>query len=507
MWPLRTVDRWLNGITMYRLLSYGLGLLVLISISFCLLGWISLSAVGLGLSALILLAVCYGSNRLLASFLNAQPNSESAIITGLILVFLLPAATTPLRALAIAGVGFIAMASKYILVIRHKHIFNPVAIATLIASLAGIIPVVWWVGNPALFIPMIVLGLIVTRKVRQFRLVITFIATALATMLFVGQLNQQPLLDSIKDGLLSWPLIFFATIMLTEPATMPADNYYKTLFAILVGVIFGCQLTLGPLSSTPQLALVLGNVFAFIVSPRIKLQLKLKAVRQLSTQSYDFVFALPEDAKLSFKPGQYIDWTLPHHKVDGRGNRRTFTIASSPTEPEVHLGAKFYEPASSYKQALRQMKLGDIITIGQLAGSFTLPENPDQKLVFIAGGIGITPFRSMLKYLIDTDQHRTITLFYLVNEPKEAVYRDVLKQAQRIGLKIVFVFAKSAVPSGWPGYSGSLDIPLIIKEVPDFKARHYFVSGPNGMVDHFKSDLRKSGVKQAQITTDYFPGY
>lgn len=507
MWVVRKIDGWLNSITMYRLLLYGLGLVVGLGIGFSAFGWISLSVLGLVISSFILLTVCYGSSWLLSRFFNAQTNYESSLITALILICLLPPTTSLTRGLAIAGVGFIAIASKYIFAIRHKHVFNPVAIAVLVASVAGIVPVTWWVGNPALFLPVVILGLLITRKIRHFTLVSTFIGTALLTLLFVGLLNQQPLLEVFLDAFRSWPLVFFATIMLTEPATMPSDKYYQVLFGVLVGIIFGCQLEIGPFVSTPQFALVIGNLFAFIVSPRVKYQLKLVAKHQLSAQSYDFVFALPKGAKFMFKPGQYVDWTLPHHKVDGRGNRRTFTIASSPTETHVHLGAKFYEPASTYKQTLKAMQAGDTITIGQLAGSFTLPPDPMTKLVFIAGGIGVTPFRSMLKYLVDIKQHRDITLFYLLNDSKEAVYRDVLKEAQHIGLKVVFVFAKAEVPSGWPGYSGALDMKIIAKEVPDYKTRHYYISGPNGMVEHFKSDLRTSGVKSHQITTDYFPGY
>src|SRR5260370_1410080 len=121
-----------------------------------------------------------------------------------------------------------------------------------------------------------------------------------------------------------------------------------------------------------------------------------------------------------------MEFTLAHPHSDSRGNRRYFTLASSPTENLVHLGIRFYDQGSSFKQAMFQMNGKTQFVAAQIAGDFTLPTDPSQKLVFIAGGIGITPFRSMLKYLLDTHQRRDIVMFYANRRVDEIVYKDVL---------------------------------------------------------------------------------
>ncbi|TGV95790.1 FAD-dependent oxidoreductase, partial [Mesorhizobium sp. M2E.F.Ca.ET.154.01.1.1] len=114
--------------------------------------------------------------------------------------------------------------------------------------------------------------------------------------------------------------------------------------------------------------------------------------------------------KLAFQAGQYLEWTLGLDRSDNRGNRRYFTVASSPTEQSVRLGVKFYPKSSAFKQALGTMRPGGTIHAAQLAGDFTLPSDPKIKIAFLAGGIGITPFRSMLQYLIDRNESRPIVV-------------------------------------------------------------------------------------------------
>lgn len=281
---------------------------------------------------------------------------------------------------------------------------------------------------------------------------------------------------------------------------MPATRRYQLLFALLVGTLYSAQLKFGiltedffvVLSTSPHMVLLAGNLFAFAVNPKYSLVLKLKEKIQISTQVFDYVFT--PSRKLSFVPGQFMEWTLPHKGTDLRGNRRTFTIASSPTEADVHLGVKFYEPSSSFKRALAAMKPGDTLAAGHIGGDFVLPTDPRQKLVLIAGGIGITPFRSMLKYLTDTGQKRDITLFYIVTDTKELAYKNVFQEAQAIGLKVVPM-------------TNRLTIDKLQREVPDYAERTYYLSGPPGLVKAYSGLLRGHGINNKHIVTDYFPGY
>jgi len=197
---------------------------------------------------------------------------------------------------------------------------------------------------------------------------------------------------------------------------------------------------------------------------------------------------------------------LPRIPYDSRGNRRTFTIASSPTEQDVHLGIKYYEPASMYKASLMEMKPGDMVYASQIAGNFTLKGNEGKKLAFIAGGIGITPFRSMVKYLTDTQKMSDIVLLYVVSDPHEFAYAQQLRDAAAVGVKTIPIVTDLAYQA--PGVvTAKLDANTLSQLVPDFTERTFYVSGPNVMVDGTKHYLYQLGVLPTRIRTDHFSGY
>src|SRR6185436_19480997 len=142
--------------------------------------------------------------------------------------------------------------------------------------------------------------------------------------------------------------------------------------------------------------------------------------------------------------GQYLEWTLPHAKPDARGTRRFFTIASSPTEPVVRLGVRLYDKPSSFKRALVELRPGDTMVAQSLSGEFVLPKDASKKLAFIAGGIGITPFRSHLQYLLDRKEVRDITIIYANKAPDHIAYAPLLAQAaEHLGTKIVHVVGEN----------------------------------------------------------------
>ncbi len=203
-----------------------------------------------------------------------------------------------------------------------------------------------------------------------------------------------------------------------------------------------------------------------------------------------------------------MEFTLEHARPDSRGNRRYFTLASSPTEPTVHLGVRFYEKSSSFKRAMYWIDGKTPLIGAQIAGDFILPRDPDQKLVFLAGGIGITPFRSMLKYLLDTQQRRDIVMLYANRAAKEIVYQDVLSAAAaRLGVKIFYTLTDAtAVPRNWSGYVGRINEQMIKEAVPDYMHRLYYLSGPPDMVRAYEQVLKNMHIKSGQIKKDFFPG-
>jgi ferredoxin-NADP reductase len=251
---------------------------------------------------------------------------------------------------------------------------------------------------------------------------------------------------------------------------------------------------------------VIGNIFSFVVSPKARLLLVLKEKVQIAPDIFEFVFAPARP--LAFAPGQYMEWTLAHHDPDSRGNRRFFTLASSPTESNLRLGVKFYREPSTFKQALLTMDAGSEIVAGQLAGDFVLPDDPAQKCVFIGGGIGITPFRSMLKYLLDTHQPRPIVLFYANRTVDDIVYRDVLDRAEReLGIKTVYLASDATrLPARWEGRAGYVTPQLLQEVVPDYMSCMFYISGRTEMVEAYKAMLSQMHIKSSQIRTDLFSG-
>jgi ferredoxin-NADP reductase len=153
-----------------------------------------------------------------------------------------------------------------------------------------------------------------------------------------------------------------------------------------------------------------------------------------------------------------------------------------------------YPKSSTFKKALIALEPGKYIRVAHVAGNFTLPDDPSRPLLFIAGGIGITPLRSMLKYLIDAKQKRNIVLIYLANSSQEFVYGDVLKQAEEIGLKTHYEVNR-------------LDASALKKTVPDLDKRQAYISGPDAMVSNYRAILNSLGMHGSSVKTDHFTGY
>ena len=503
---MKYIDKFLNGITMYKLVLYGLTLLSLISIVLGFVGIVSYSGLSLLGTLVLLLATCFISNEILAKVFKVQTNVESAWITAYILFFVL----FPIEAVGdiwiVALVGAAAMASTYLLTINKKHVFNPVAISVFIVGLFGVATGSWWVATLPMLLPVSILGFLVLRKLKRFQMFIVFVLASIVTTILFSLTSLSDLAEIMKITFISGPIIFFGTIMLTEPLTTPPTKKLQFVYAGLTGLLFGSQFSFGILHSTPALALVIANIFSYAVSPRARLLLTLVKKNQLSKDIYEFVFN--SDEKLHFKSGQYLEWTLGHKNPDQRGNRRYFTISSSPTEKEIMLGVKLYEPSSTFKKKLSSLEVGERLIASQLSGEFTLPEDKKKKLVFIAGGIGITPFRSMVKNMLDTNETRDAILFFSNRTPSDIVYKDIFDEATRVGVKTIYAvndLAGTAPSENMP--VGFVDEKMIRENVPDFANRMFYISGPHGMITAFETTLSKMGVSNSNIKTDFFPGF
>ena len=500
------VDNVLNRITMYRLVLYYLIFLLGAAIVLASVGILGYDPFAILLTTGVLLAVTSITNWVFAKVWGVPANAESTYISALILALIITPLQSPHDLWFLGWAAVWAMASKYIVAIDKKHLFNPVAFAVALTYLTINQSASWWVGSAPMLPFVLVGGVLVVRKIQRSALVWSFLLTALATALTFSLLNGDDFIAALQKIAVLSPLFFFAFIILTEPLTTPPTRRLQIVYGALVGFLFTPQIHLGGFYTTPEIAILLGNVFSYIVSPKTTLVLTLKKKVQLTQDIYDFIFT--PNRRVAFAPGQYMEWTLGHDDPDSRGNRRYFTLASSPTEDTLRLGVKFNSNSSTFKQAMLSMDANHEILASQLAGEFVLPRDPNQKCVFIAGGIGITPFRSMIKYLLDTRQRRSIVLFYANKTVNDLVYVDVFERArQELGITTVYTVTDTRhVPSWWKGRTGRISPQMIRTLVPDYANCVFYLSGPKGMVDSFRALLEQLHVEESNIKTDFFPG-
>lgn len=493
---------------MYRLVVYELAFLLLVAFIMGFFGVFPVNPIFLVFSVAFIFSVSWIVNKIFARMFEVPSNPESTWITALILALIIspPTLWIDMQYLPLAfWASAVAIASKYILAIRKKHVFNPVAFGVAATSVVLGLSASWWIGTLPMVPFVLIGGLLIVRKIRRFDLWFAFIGVFTVGIAFYYFGRGLDVVRSLSQALLYAPTFFFATVMLTEPMTTPPSKLLRVLYGALVGLLFLPNVNIGSFYFTPELALLVGNVFSYLVSPKYKLNLKLKRVVRLSRDVYEFAFA--SDRPVSFRPGQYMEWTLAHSHPDSRSVRRFFTLASSPTERELSIGVKFYEPGSTFKKAMLAMSTGKSIVASEIAGDFTLPKNKNKKLVFIAGGIGVTPFRSMIQYLLHNREARPITLLYFNKTPNDAVYSDIFERAKKeLGIKTVYSYSDDGVHLS-PEALSALFAQTVKREVPDFLERKFYISGPQAMVTSYKAILRGIGVKRSKIKTDYFPGF
>ncbi|HVN16085.1 MAG TPA: RnfABCDGE type electron transport complex subunit D [Anaerolineales bacterium] len=502
----RLIDNLLNRITMYRLVLYYLIFLLCIAFLLSIVNVFSFDPFALLLTVAFLLGVSVIVNRLFAQTFGVPANVESVYITALILALIISPIQSFNDLWFLGWAAILAMASKYILAIKRKHLFNPAAFAVALTYFTINQSASWWVGSGPMLVFVILGGLLVVRKLGRFDMVLSFLITALVTTWISDLFTGTSFLASTQNILVYSPLIFFAVIILTEPLTTPPTRSLRIVYGALVGFLFAPQFHIGAFFITPEVAILLGNIYSYLVSSKDKLVLKLKEKNRLAPDTMEFVFAAPR--RFAFAPGQYMEWTLGHPEADSRGNRRYFTLASSPTEYNLRLGVKFYQQSSTFKKALLALNNNTEVVAAQLSGDFVLPKNSRQKCVFIAGGIGVTPFRSMIKYLLDTHQRRPITLFYSAPAIDDFVYKDVFDRAQQeLGIRTVYtVTSNRNVPPSWPGKVGRISPEMIRSVVSDYRSCVFYLSGSRNMVDSLKDTLHRLGVPNHQVKTDYFAG-
>jgi ferredoxin-NADP reductase/Na+-translocating ferredoxin:NAD+ oxidoreductase RnfD subunit len=487
---LNPIDKQLDRLTSYKLVLYTLYTFVGWAILMSALGQTPFKWYQVLLSAAVLIVACRYTNILLSRYLNVARNKESDLVTALILTLILSPGKSLSDFLILAVAGALAMVSKYILVINRWHIFNPAAFGAFTVGLVFSHHASWWIGTKALTPVVFIGGMLILRKMKRFTMVIAFEVVALSTIALQTYLNHSASAVGhvLWLSLISTPILFFAYIMLTEPFTSPRHMRNYLPYAVLVGFLYGYT----KLGLSPEEALLIGNIFAYLMEPQKRLQLSFKRRHKEANGIESFVFS--GKSGLKYQAGQYLEWTLSEHDSDFRGNRRYFTVSSSPTEKDLMFTVRIPEKMSSFKRRLETFKPGDTILADGLSGEFTLPKSEKQKLAFIAGGVGITPFRSMIKYIVDFEQERDIHLLYSTNNSAELAFKDLFSEAKKFGVTTTYA-------------TGLLDKKIIEENIPDYKERIFYISGPYGLVNTIENALLDLSIPTNQIKVDYFPGY
>src|SRR5436309_2172608 len=261
------IDDLLDRVTIYRLVLYVLIGFIAMATVLSFLMRLPFSPLSLLLSTLFLVVMCWAANSLLAYIFAVPTNVESTYITALILALIIDPAKSPNDFLFLGWAAILATSSKYILSLNNKHIFNPAAIAVVVTSFALGESASWWVGTASMLPVVLLGGVLLVRKLRQGEIVALLVMASLITVCVVSLLQRLPLTKELQQLLVESPLFFFATIMLTEPLTAPPTQKLKRIYAVIIGLLFIPQIHRGPIYSTPELALVIGNLYSYIVSP------------------------------------------------------------------------------------------------------------------------------------------------------------------------------------------------------------------------------------------------
>ena len=207
-----------------------------------------------------------------------------------------------------------------------------------------------------------------------------------------------------------------------------------------------------------------------------------------------------------YRPGAYFWVELPERgHDDGKGLRRHISLVTSPSEKGlVGLATRLRD--SAFKRTLAALEVGDEVVVEEPKGSFLLPEATDVSYVFVAGGIGITVFRSMLRYIRDEQLPYQITLVYSNRDRESAAFLDELSELEQQigGLRVILTMTED---DGWEGETRRLDAEVLGDLLGGLEGRRFLVAGPPAMADAVVEALHGAGVPEESVLSDKFSGY
>jgi ferredoxin-NADP reductase len=228
---------------------------------------------------------------------------------------------------------------------------------------------------------------------------------------------------------------------------------------------------------------------------------------EISEGTMAFYFEKP--SQFSFKPGQSVDVTLSDPpETDSEGNTRTFSIASSPFEDQLMFATRMRDTA--FKRSLKKVALGTSVAIGAAMGSFTLHKNSAREGVFLAGGIGITPFISILRQAAYDRLPHKLYLFYSNRRPEDSSFLEPLQalEAGNPNFRLVCTMTEMSMSKNtWKDETDLIDKEMLSTYLTTLQGPIYYSAGPPAMVAGMRKMLVAAGVDEDDIRTEEFGGY
>ena len=220
-------------------------------------------------------------------------------------------------------------------------------------------------------------------------------------------------------------------------------------------------------------------------------------------------FRFEKPASWTFTAGQFLDLTLlDPSETDAEGNIRSFSIASSPQDETLMIATRMRDTA--FKRVLKTMPLGSAVKIEGPSGNLTIHNDVKRTAVFLAGGIGITPFRSIAFDAAKQKLPHHILLFYSNRRPEDAPFLDELQALERENPNYKLIASMTEMEKSrrsWKGETGRIDKAMLARYLNDAIAPIYYVAGPPEMVRGLHATIKEAGAEGADIRVEEFSGY
>lgn len=218
-----------------------------------------------------------------------------------------------------------------------------------------------------------------------------------------------------------------------------------------------------------------------------------------------FHFSKPDG--FEFRPGQFADFTLiDPPETDDEGNVRGFSLVPAPFEPDLAVATRMRD--SAFKRVLKDLPTGTEVKLDGPYGDFTLHKTESTPAVFLIGGIGVTPVRSMIAQATHDKTGHHITLLHASRSPEQLPFRDDFEQFAQNNPNFTYIpTASDSAGDDWAGERGQVDAGMIEKYVPDLTRPIFYLSGPEGMVKAMRQLLVDMNANEDNIRTEEFPGY